>query len=73
MSRIRLFHWKDEEAVPLVEGLRAAGHQVDYPGSKIVSSSKASLRRSPPDAIVIDLNRLPSHGREVAKAVRGTK
>jgi CheY-like chemotaxis protein len=29
-----------------------------------------SLRRQPPDAVVIDLSRMPSHGREVARSMR---
>ena len=54
MPRIRLFHWKAEEAASLTKALRA-------------------MRQSPPDVIVIDLSRLPSHGREVATYLRGQK
>ena len=32
-----------------------------------------AIRLSPPDAVVIDLSRLPSHGREMAIALRGSK
>lgn len=31
------------------------------------------MRESPPDAFVIDLSRMPSHGREVAAFFRGQK
>ncbi len=31
------------------------------------------LRENPPALVVIDLDRLPSHGREVAKLIRGSK
>jgi hypothetical protein len=68
--RVRVFHWKAEEAQPLLSLLKAAGHSVDY--SEPVSSYK-EVRTSPPDAIVIDLSRLPSHGKEVAVFLRGSK
>jgi hypothetical protein len=70
MSRLRLFHWKAEEAAPLIAALKAAGHSVEYQ-EKLASYREA--RESPPDAFVIDLSRLPSHGREVAIFLRGSK
>ena len=70
MSRLRLFHWKAEEAAPLIATLKAAGHSVEYQ-EKLASYREA--RDSPPDAFVIDLSRLPSHGREVAIFLRGSK
>ena len=30
MQRVRLFHWKTEEAKPLIAKLRAAGYEVIY-------------------------------------------
>ena len=49
--------------------LEAAGYEVDgaVPGTSI---GVKQLREDPPTAFVIDLGRLPSHGREVACAVR---
>jgi DNA-binding response OmpR family regulator len=70
MARVRLFHWKAEEAKPLLTLLKAAGYSVDYKEPVI---SYREVRLSPPDAIVIDLSRLPSHGREVAVFLRGSK
>jgi hypothetical protein len=70
MSRLRLFHWKAEEAARLIATLKAAGHSVEY-HEKLASYREA--RDSPPDAFVIDLSRLPSHGREVAIFLRGSK
>lgn len=70
MARVRLFHWKAEEARPLVTVLQAAGHSVDYQ-EKLTSPRE--LRESVPDAYVIDLSRVPSHGREVAVYLRGAK
>ncbi len=61
MPRVRVFHWKAAEAGDLLESLKDAGHQIE------------SNERALPDAVVIDLSRLPSHGREVAIALRGAK
>lgn len=72
MARVRLFHWKADEAAPLIDALRDAGHAVDYPGAKVPMSMTA-IAKSVPDAIVIDLTRMPSHGRAVGAAIRGTK
>jgi hypothetical protein len=72
MSRVRLFHWRAEEAQTLVAALRAGGYTVDYPGDK-TNGSWRSLRENPPLAAVIDLTRLPSHGRYVAAEIRASK
>jgi len=69
---VRLFHWRAEEAKPLIAALRAGGYSVDYPGDKS-NGNWRSLRQNPPVAAVIDLTRLPSHGRYVAAAIRATK
>lgn len=55
-----------------LDPLRAAGHQVAY-DEKIVPGLFSKIRSSPPDAFVISLGRLPSHGREVATFLRGAK
>ncbi len=72
MARIRLFHWNEAEAQPTLERLRAGGHEIEYQ-EKLVSGLFSSLKRMPPDAVLIDLSRLPSHGLEVAIAIRGSK
>ena len=72
MKRVRLFHWKAEEAAPVADILRRAKFQVDYDPA-ITPALFRAIRDNPPDAIVIDLSRLPSHGREVATALRGHK
>ena len=71
MARVRLFHWKAEETKAFIEPLRAAGHHVAY-DEKIAPGLLSQIRRSPPDAFVIVLSRLPSHGREVATFLRGS-
>ncbi len=72
MPRVRLVHWKAGETGALRAALRAAGHTVEY-DEKLDSNAFRGIRASPPDAFVIDLSRLPSHGREVATFVRGQK
>ena len=72
MPRVRLFHWRAEEAQTLVAALRAGGYTVEYPGDK-ANGSWRSLRENPPLAAIIDLTRLPSHGRYVATEIRASK
>jgi CheY-like chemotaxis protein len=71
-KRIRLVHWKEEEVPERVRWLEDEGYEVDseVPGTSI---GVKQLREDPPAAFVIDLGRLPSHGREVAAAVRESK
>ncbi len=72
MARVRLIHWNAEEARAGIARLRAAGYQVDYPAVRS-GTDLPTLARTPPAAIVIDLTRLPSHGREVALFFRQRK
>ncbi len=52
--------------------LKEAGHQVEYT-SEFSPQLMRQWRSNPPDAFVIDLSRLPSHGREIAIALRQSK
>jgi len=72
MARLRLIHWHPEEARERAARLRAAGYTVDH-APLTSSTSLSDLRKAGPDAFVIDLGRLPSHGRDVAMALRQTK
>jgi hypothetical protein len=69
---VRLVHWKQEEVPERAARLEAEGYEVDgaVPGTSI---GIRQLREDPPDAFVVDLGRLPSHGREVALALRQSK
>jgi CheY-like chemotaxis protein len=69
VARVLLVHWKPEEARPHVAALRKAGHDVRVPDLDGMPALHI-LARDPPDAIVIDLGRLPSQGRAVATALR---
>lgn len=72
MSRIRLLHWNREEAARYLDRLRASGHTVEYE-EKFRPELMKLWRESPPDAFVIDLSRLPSHGREIGVALRNSR
>ena len=69
MSRIRLLHWNAQEATEYLELLRASGYDVEY-DDEFRPDMMRGWRESPPAAFVIDLSRLPSHGREIAIALR---
>jgi len=67
--RVRLFHWNLDEARASLEKLENLGFQVDYDrdlGPEILKR----VREHPPDAVVIDLSRAPSQGRDVGVALR---
>lgn len=72
MARLRLIHWHEDEGQARAETLRGLGHHVAFH----VPEHGGDLRQygaRPPDAFVIDLERLPSHGREVGNALRGQR
>jgi len=71
MSRILFVHWNEDEARERAAKLTALGHQVTT-----LSDSKDSSRfkiATVPDLFVIDLRRIPSHGRDVAGYFRRQK
>src|SRR5437016_14049197 len=72
MSRVLPVHWNAEEAKARARTLKELGHTAEV----LCDSEKPNLgriRESPPDLFVIDLNRLPSHGREIAGHFRRGK
>jgi hypothetical protein len=66
--RVRLIHWKADEAREAAARLRAAGYTVQ--SAPVDGSTIKELRKSPPAAVVIDLSRLPSGGRDIGVALR---
>lgn len=72
MARVRLILWNEAEAAARAAQLEKAGHQLEAVITK-GGESLRGLRESQPDAVLIDLSRLPSHGRAVALMVRKTK
>ena len=69
MPRLRLLYWKPSEAPSKIQFLRKAGHEVIYEEKP----TPTSIRTGDPQVLLIDLSRLPSHGREVAVHHRGRK
>lgn len=71
MVRIRLIHWNAAEAAERAARLPNAEFEVDH--APLDTAGLRALRANPPDALLIDLGRLPSHGRDVGVAMRQTK
>lgn len=70
--RVVLVHWSAAETPDRVARLEAGGYDVVC----VVEMSPAvleAIKRDPPAAFVIDLSRLPSHGRRVGEVVREQK
>ena len=68
MQRVRLIHWKESEAKERAEFLKKAGYKVD--SSLLDQDSLRQMRKDPPAAFVVDLDRLPSQGRDFALGIR---
>ncbi len=69
---VRVFHQRESEAEALLRVLRKEGYRVMYdptPGTKTVRE----IKEDGTSIIVIDLSRLPSHGRHIGVWVRGSK
>lgn len=64
---MRLFyiHWHEAECKQRVRALRQAGHVVR--GHWSTETPPALNKDALPDALVVSLDRLPSHGRQVAE------
>lgn len=71
MARIRLFEGADGGAAGTVELLCRSGHEVE--SGPIDPQALKSLRATPPDAVVIDLARGFSVGRDLAMWLRQAK
>jgi CheY-like chemotaxis protein len=72
VARVRLIHWNGPDGRECRRRLAALGHEAlfdELDGSKLLRA----IRAEPVDAVVIDLSRLPSHGREAAMALRRSK
>ena len=71
MKTLRLIHWHTEEAIERATALKELGYKVDI--SPVDNSSLRALWSNPPTAIVIDLTRLPSQGRDLGITIRKRK
>ena len=72
MKTIRLVHWNEDEGLERRKQLEALGFEAEFDFGDGLFAIKL-IQSSPPDAVVIDLSRLPSHGREVGHGVRTRK
>ncbi|MGH9202595.1 MAG: hypothetical protein ACRD2A_15330 [Vicinamibacterales bacterium] len=72
MHRIRLVHWNEDEGLERQKQLRTLGFDARYDfgdGPAVLRMVRADTL----DAVVIDMTRLPSHGRELGRVLRMTK
>ena len=67
-KQILFVHWNQEEAERLAIPLRESGWEVRFWPAEF-----KDLKANPPSAILISLQRLPSHGRQVADAIWQSK
>jgi hypothetical protein len=67
---IRLICWKEDRARELAKELKTAGFAVD--AGALDGLTLRALGQSPPEAVVIDLGRLPAQGRDVGVMLRTT-
>lgn len=72
MKRLHYIHWSEEEIAERAERIRALGYRVDC-DPVTARGFRAAFRRDPADLVIIDLSRLPSHGREVAAWLTDTR
>jgi hypothetical protein len=70
---VRLVCWNEELAQLHCDEITRLGYRVDASSLRGSSAFVSHFRTLNPDAVVIDLDRLPSHGREVATVLRGSK
>lgn len=70
-SAIRLVHWDADEAARLAGILESSGYVVDHSG--LTPAGLRRLYEDPPAAMVIDLSRIPSRGRDLGVALRRRK
>jgi hypothetical protein len=71
MPRVRLIHWNAAEAEERAARLASAGYEADF--EPLSPTGLRRLREDPPAAVVIDLGRLPSQGRDLALNLRKYK
>jgi response regulator RpfG family c-di-GMP phosphodiesterase len=70
-GRLFLFQW-DDKAEARAQALRAAGWTVEVESSDGARGCRAILN-NPPDMILLDLARRPSHSRATAEAIHRFK
>jgi len=71
--RVLLLHWNEAEALERAERLRRAGFEPELLPDPRDGAGLQLIRANPPDAVVIDLARQPSHGLQSASFLRAQK
>jgi DNA-binding response OmpR family regulator len=71
-GKVFLIHWNEQEVEDHAETLRSWGWEVETEAEDGARACK-TITAHPPDAVVIFLTRLPSHGRETARYLRSRK
>ncbi len=71
MYRVRLIHSNAAEAEERGHSLRSAGFEVNH--DPLTPAGLRALRSDPPDAVVLDLSRALSQGRDLALSLRKQK
>jgi hypothetical protein len=70
---VRLICWNEADAAARARLLRRAGYRVISDPPENAGGMVRYFRELSPDAVVIDLDRLPSHGRELGLSLRASK
>src|SRR5215813_5258138 len=70
---VRLICWNDELAMQRAKEIAKVGYQVEASSLRGSSAFISHIRTLNPVLVAIDLDRLPSYGREVAITLRGSK
>ncbi|MGD9092536.1 MAG: DUF3052 family protein [Anaerolineales bacterium] len=71
MTSVRLIHWNDKEAAEKAKLLQNADYEVIH--RPINPAEIRYMRETPPEAVIIDLSRIPSQGRDMGINLRINK
>ena len=72
-ARVRLVSWNEDTAQVRAHQLTGMGFSVDASSLLGRGGVIGHFREAAPDAVVLDLDRLPSHGREVGVVLRSSR
>ena len=70
--KIKLIYWEENQCKEKADFLNSLGHQVELEFSRDNETFKR-IKSNPPNIYVLDLSRLPSHGKEIAIGLRQIK
>jgi CheY-like chemotaxis protein len=73
LQLVRLVCWKEELAKQRADEITALGYRVEAASLRVSGAFITHFRNLNPAAVIIDLDRMPSHGREVAIVLRASK